>query len=267
MIKLGMFDLDGTLLDSEGKLPGSFYSDIEVLRKRGVHVAIASARPVQFLFEMFDRDVDILISGEDGNVFFKGKELLHARFLSFDIINKIKDRIAQRSDVAIIFSSLDELYVSNEDYSRLKKWGLERFLPETPLSLSGREQICKIHLYCSGGVAMAKEMIAGSFHDLDDECNMSESGYGWIGFMGKDSNKASAFRFFQNYLGLSDDEIAVFGDSENDLSMFELTKYSFAMKNADKSVREKAALVTKYDNDHNGAMKALLEITRAKTES
>ena len=78
--------------------------------------------------------------------------------------------------------------------------------------------------------------------------------------MGKNSNKASAVRFFKNYLGLSDDEIAVFGDSENDLPMFELTKYSFAMKNADESVRGKAAQVTEYDNDHNGAMRALLEL-------
>ena len=261
MIKLGVFDLDGTLLDSEGKLPKTFYSDTEVLSKRGAHVAIVSARPARFLFEIFDRDVDILISGEDGNIFFKGKEMLYARFLSFDLINKVKDRIAQRSDVAVAFTSPDELYVSDEDYSRLKQWGLQRFLPEAPSSLSGQEQICKIHLYCSGGVAMAKEMIAGIFHDLEDECDMFEAGYGWIGFMGKDSNKASAVRFFQSYLGLSDDEIAVFGDSENDLPMFELTKYSFAMKNADESVREKAALVTKYDNDHNGAMMVLLEIT------
>ena len=32
---------------------------------------------------------------------------------------------------------------------------------------------------------MAKEMIAGTFHDLVDECDMFEAGYGWIGFMGK----------------------------------------------------------------------------------
>ena len=195
-------------------------------------MAIVSARPAQFLFDIFDRDVDILISGEDGNIFFKGNDLLHARF-----------------------------YISSDDYSRLKQWGLERFLPEAPSDLSGREQICQIHLYCSGGVPMAKEMIAGTFRDLDDECDMFEAGYGWIDFMGKGSNKASAVRFFQDYLDLSDEEIAVFGDSENDLPMFELTKYSFAMKNADASVREKAAQGTEYDNDHNGAMRALLEIT------
>ena len=262
MIKLGVFDLDGTLLDSEGKLPETFYSDVEVLSKRGAHVAIVSARPARFLFDIFDRDVDILISGEDGNIFFKGRELLHARFISFDLINKVRDRIAQRSDVAVAFTSLDELYVSSEDFDRLKRWVLQRFLPEAPSSLSGREQICKIHLYCSGGVSMAKEMIAGTFHDLVDECDMFEAGYGWIGFMGKGSNKASAVRFFQNHLGLADDEIAVFGDSENDLPMFDLTKHSFAMKNADESVRGRAASVTEYDNDHNGAMKALLENTQ-----
>ena len=62
MIKLGVFDLDGTLLNSEGRLPETFYDDVEWLRRRGVSVAIASARPVQFLFEMFDRDVDLLLN-------------------------------------------------------------------------------------------------------------------------------------------------------------------------------------------------------------
>ena len=261
MIKLGVFDLDGTLLDSEGNLPETFYSDAEKLGERGVHVAIASARPVQFLFGIFDRDVDILISGEDGNIFFRGKKLLHARYLSFDLINRVRERIAQRDDMATIFSSLDALYVSREDFDRLTKWGLERFLPEEPSALSGEEKITKIHLYCSGGVEMAKEMVAVFFNDLADDCDVMEVGHGWIGFTEKGSNKASAVRFFQEYLELSGDEIAVFGDSENDLHMFELTKYSFAMKNADESIKEKAAFITDEDNDHNGAMKALLKAT------
>lgn len=261
MIKLGVFDLDGTLLDSEGKLPDTFYSDLKKLDERGVHVAIASARPVQFLFEIFDRDADILISGEDGNIFFRGKKLLHVRYLSFDLINRVRERIAERDDMAVIFSSLDALYVSEEDHDRLTKWGLERFLPAESSSLTGEEKISKIHLYCSGGAGMAKEMIATVFNDLEDVCDLLEAGYGWIGFTEKNSNKASAVRFFQDYMGLSDDEIAVFGDSENDLYMFELTKYSFAMKNADESIREKAAFVTEEDNDHNGAMKALLKAT------
>ena len=75
MIKLGVFDLDGTLLTSKNKLPETFYQDLELLHSRNVSVAIASARPAQFLFEMFDRDVDLLISGEDGNIFFRGKQI------------------------------------------------------------------------------------------------------------------------------------------------------------------------------------------------
>ncbi len=43
--------------------------------------------------------------------------------------------------------------------------------------------------------------------------------------------------------------------------MFDLTKYSFAMKNALPDVRANANYVTMEDNDHNGAIKALLELT------
>ena len=68
MVKLGVFDLDGTLLTSEDKLPDTFYQDVELLHSRNVSVAIASARPAQFLFDMFDHDADLLMSGEDGNI-------------------------------------------------------------------------------------------------------------------------------------------------------------------------------------------------------
>ncbi len=79
--------------------------------------------------------------------------------------------------------------------------------------------------------------------------------------MEKDSNKAAAVSFFQKYLNVNDDEIAVFGDSSNDIPMFELTAYSFAMRNAPSDIRQKAGRITKEDNDHNGAMKTLIELT------
>ncbi|MCR4655054.1 MAG: HAD hydrolase family protein [Lachnospiraceae bacterium] len=59
MIKLGVFDLDGTLLTNEGRLPETFWEDLELLLGRNVNIAIASARPAQFLFEMFDRDAEL----------------------------------------------------------------------------------------------------------------------------------------------------------------------------------------------------------------
>ena len=262
MVKLGVFDLDGTLLTSDGKLPETFYQDVELLRSRGVSAAIASARPAQFLFEMFDRDVDLLISGEDGNIFFRGKQLLHVRYVPAGLIDRVYAITAGRDDTAVLCTGLNEIYVSAEHYRRFVEWGKGRFMPDAPKDLSENAKVCKIHLLCRDGVEAAKRMIASpDFAEIRSGCNMTESGYGWIGITAKDSNKAAAVRFFQKYLNIGNDETAVFGDSENDIPMFELTENSYAMKNAPADIRQKAKHVTEDDNDHNGAMKALLSLT------
>lgn len=262
MIKLGVFDLDGTLLTSKNKLPETFYQDLELLHSRNVSVAIASARPAQFLFEMFDRDVDLLISGEDGNIFFRWKQLLRVRYLPAELIVRVYATTAGHDDLAVLCTGPDDIYVSDEHYRRFAAWGLGRFLPEKPKDLTANAGICKVHVFCRDGVEAAKRMIASPiFTEMRTGCDMTESGYGWIGITAKDSNKAAAVRYFQKYLNIGNDETAVFGDSANDIQMFELTEYSYAMKNAPADIRQKAKHITEEDNDHNGAMKALLRLT------
>ena len=52
-------------------------------------------------------------------------------------------------------------------------------------------------------------------------------------------------------LGITPDEIAVFGDGENDLSMFRVVKYPIAMGNAMDTVKKEAFEVT-LDNNSSG---------------
>ena len=261
MVKLGVFDLDGTLLTSEDKLPETFYQDVELLRSRGVSVAIASARSAQFLFEMFDRDVDLLISGEDGNIFFRGKQLLHVRYVSAGLVARVYAVAGGRDDLAVLCTGPDDMYVSAEHYRRFVEWGKGRFMPDAPKDLTENAKVCKIHVLCRDGAEAAKRMIPSVFADIQGDSDVTGSGYGWIGITGKDSNKAAAVRFFRRYLNIGDDETAVFGDSANDVPMFELTENSYAMKNAPADIRQKAKHTTEYDNDHNGAMKTLLSLT------
>ena len=43
-----------------------------------------------------------------------------------------------------------------------------------------------------------------------------------------------------DHLGLRPEEVACVGDSYNDLSLFQITKHSFAMKHGEKQVRDSA---------------------------
>lgn len=58
----------------------------------------------------------------------------------------------------------------------------------------------------------------------------------FIGVNGAAITKTAAME----HLGISKDEIVVFGDGENDLSMFQAAKYSVAMGNAMETVKQAA---------------------------
>ena len=266
MIKLGVFDLDKTLLDANSRLPRDFYENVEILRKRGVTVAIASGRPADSLLYLFNRATDdMLICGEDGNLFFKGKKLLKAHIMSWDLINEIRAVVKGRQDLVTMYSSVEgETYWEWEDLQRLGMWSGRRYRREDAHELDGSENICRIHCVCPGGEPAALVAINGPLAVLKDKCDVLAEGHGWIGIMEKGMNKGMAVKLFMEHLGIGPDEVAVFGDNENDVPMFSVAKYAYAMKNALPEIQAKAAFVTRYDHTVNGAMRQLLELTEGQ---
>ena len=77
MIKLILSDMDGTLLDSEGKLPPEFDAVMARLRERGVLFAPASGRQYDSLAATFARYVDTFLFLSDNGTMVRrrGQEL------------------------------------------------------------------------------------------------------------------------------------------------------------------------------------------------
>jgi len=65
------------------------------------------------------------------------------------------------------------------------------------------------------------------------------------------TSKGKALSILADYYNIKSDEILVFGDQENDISMFEYAKYSVAMSNATKKVKDLAYDIT-FTNDDDG---------------
>ncbi|MDB7984017.1 Cof-type HAD-IIB family hydrolase [Faecalicoccus pleomorphus] len=64
-------------------------------------------------------------------------------------------------------------------------------------------------------------------------------------------SKGNALSLYMNENQISPDQVIVFGDGENDISMFKNVKYSVAMGNASDIVKKHATFVTK-SNEENG---------------
>ena len=72
----------------------------------------------------------------------------------------------------------------------------------------------------------------------------------------KTISKGNALAYFMKQHDISPDEAIVFGDGENDVSLFDVVKTSFAMGQAKEYVKKKASSVTKR-NDEEGIWEAL----------
>ena len=67
----------------------------------------------------------------------------------------------------------------------------------------------------------------------------------------RQASKGLALKNLLKLLHISSEEVVVFGDNYNDVSMFEAVKYSVCMENANKDVKDKATFICG-SNDRNG---------------
>ena len=61
---------------------------------------------------------------------------------------------------------------------------------------------------------------------------------------------------------IAPDEIATFGDNENDLGMLAMTPFSYAMANAAPLIKMQAANVTEFDNNHDGVLNEIIKLLK-----
>ena len=92
---------------------------------------------------------------------------------------------------------------------------------------------------------------------LSHKYNFNRTSYSWIEVMPKDISKGNAVKKLAQENNIQLDEILVFGDGENDLSMFEVVKYSVAMGNAMETVKQAAHFIT--DTNNNDGIAKILE--------
>ena len=65
-----------------------------------------------------------------------------------------------------------------------------------------------------------------------------------LDFMPLHVNKGSGIKVLLKHLGIERNEVVCIGDSENDISMFELIPHSFAMKTASSTVQSNASKIS-----------------------
>lgn len=261
MIKLIAADMDGTLLDSQRRLPPDFIPVLDALTERGIIFAAASGRQYynlrRLLHEVADRIAFVCENG--AMVFYQGVNI-HRSPIALEKLAAPLAAVRGLENPGAIFCGVDAAWM---------EWRNERFLSDVAMYYERRESvsdlmavpddICKLAVFHPED---AEKFALPALRQFGDDFLISVSGKNWIDFMNPGTNKGSAIRKLQSMFNISEDETMAFGDFLNDLEMMDCCGHSYAMANS----HPELAAVCRFrapSNDENGVMRVIRETVLA----
>lgn len=244
-IKLIASDLDGTLVrEGQGYITDEDVEMILALKERGIIFAAASGRPYNCIRRTFAPIADdILYVCDNGcRIVWHDKELhLEAmdQALAFDLIDYINglddfcDSVACTKDDYVFIPKHIENAVSVA-----RDWSLSIRIVESKELIV--DDIIKFSAFSVKGISdeLARRITEKWQGRVK---HIAKSGCGWIDL--QDGDKGSGIRAAAKALGISMENVAVFGDNFNDIELLDATPHSFAMSTAPDEVKKHAAFV------------------------
>lgn len=268
MIKMVSMDLDETLLNTEKVITKSFESFVKKLKSNNIIPVVATGREYYSAHKFVGNNVDIDLICNNGNVIrdnLTGK--VHyvnpisdedlKRVMAFDDNDKVFTSLhIQRDDgIDLVykkknFTNFEGTYV---DAFRGRNLGLDDFenLEGNPLSI----------------------VFAGSHDDLvalrnrmrdeiSDRFNfhimkIRREPKWMLEVLQKSGDKFYGVKKYAEIRGIDLEDVAAIGDDSNDVMLIENVGLGIAMKNGVERLRERADVVSDYDNNSDGAVKIL----------
>lgn len=237
--KLIFFDIDGTLLDRDKKIPESTKRAIAELKKAGHELVVATGRGPFMLAEVSKAlGIESYVSFNGSYVVYKG-EVLYRHAIEEKRLEELT-RLTDANRHPLVYMTPEGMRTST-DQNAYQDAGSEamklKLPPHEPGYYKGKE-IYQCLLFCT---------------EEDEGCykeSFSELGYNRWHPYGSDllppgGSKAKGIEVLIQKAGFQPEDVYAFGDGLNDLEMLTLVHHSVAMGNAPEEVKRAARYVTK----------------------
>ncbi|MGM9925422.1 MAG: Cof-type HAD-IIB family hydrolase [Bacillus sp. (in: firmicutes)] len=238
------FDIDGTLLDHDKKLPASTKEAISKLKEDGHIVAIATGR-APFMFEDLRKElgIDTFVSYNGQYVVLQG-EVLYTNPLNIPALEKLTEA-ALHNDHPVVFMDHEDMKANVPEHSYITEsidtLKIDRFPTHDPGYYKGRE-LYQTLLFCPEG---EEKQYEEAFHDFDFVRWHPVS----VDVLPSGGSKAKGIEKIVEKLGFPAERQYAFGDGLNDLEMLSTVTNSVAMGNGKEEVKKVAKFVTKSVED------------------
>lgn len=255
-------DLDGTLLQDDKQL--SSYTQQTLLRAKeaGYRLCFASGRCEQMMSVYSDavHQCDYIVSCNGALAkYMPGQTVIYESVIGVGCVRRILEYLIGHHMEFMMYSSSHMYYTDNSqallkrirDYELLcEKKGVPVKLPASPVytdrPLPDYEGIIKVVAYedDSRKLDAYYKFIDGEVEGIHCE----STGYGLMGTFCENVSKRDAIESVKRHAELTSADVYVFGDYDNDLSMFECADNRIAMENAVDLLKKRATFVTKSNN-------------------
>lgn len=233
MAKLILTDIDDTIM------PRGTFTVSERTRKAflaaldaGHYAGVVSGRAFEQLPPFFDNDARCVATGITTNgltVYVEGECVLK-HTVSPELLSKLVDAVQQLPNAGVMYfdganpvimsGKAEDLLSNFPSYAKVASYGP---VPD--------ESVVKCNAFIKGGIDEA-QVLADFLSEAVPELDFDVPNPGYNNIMAKGVNKGSSVLWLADYLGIASDDIFVFGDADNDLTMMRAVKNSVAVANA-----------------------------------
>lgn len=259
MIRHIFLDMDNTLLDSHGEIKEK---TAVFLRKIQIPVTLVSARaPLEMDFAIRKLKLTGSQVSFNGGLIFdpnsEGKDSVFSMPLEYTDVYAVLNKIGvNQPGISISWYTRTGWYATKNDKGTQFESNLTGFQPTIsktlPTNSSKGDPIYKIMIICFAEDKMQETEQKVNELGLNGVCARF-SGKAYLEITNANSIKSNAIAYIQSSRGLRRDELAAFGDGQNDIEMFKAVGTPIAMRNASAAVKKHAKFVTS-SNDQDGVM-------------
>lgn len=244
MPKLLLLDIDGTLLDSQKKLPASAKEALQQARLNGHDLAIATGRGPFMIKEILkELEINTYITFNGQYISHNGKTV-HKQALDVNMLKKIFE-FAEQRDHPFVFMN-EEKMISSIDYhpdidESIKSLKIPH--PEVEKDFHLNNEVYQALVFCGKDEEQ-------QYHDTFKEVDFVRWHRVSCDVTPKGGTKASGIKNLIKATGHSIEDTIAFGDGLNDLQMMDVAGFSVAMENGHEETKKRASYVTDHvDND------------------
>ena len=290
MIKLIASDMDGTLLNSDHKIPKENIELIKFVQKNGIQFVVATGRAYyEALPALNDESIKCdVISFNGGIIYDKNGNIINITpmklkdlYYTIEILKSLeisyqlytKNTIYTNSIETDITAYIDLIRANGEEPNEqhLRQEARNR------LALGHITEVDNIELYLNQENNPAIKVI-GISNDLEklkhatellsgnDNISVTSSGANNVEIMDKKATKGEALKIVAEIHDINLKNAIAIGDNLNDQAMLDIVEYSIAMKNGNKDLQKTSKFITEKTNSEGGVADSVMKLLKEKNE-